>query len=126
MTPCPALAPEFHPWVGRVALRLVTALAPQTLYFFGSSARRAPELGGDLDFLAILPVLPKRAYQMEIEVRAVGGLAIKLDVLYRTSDQVRAERNRPGSFLHSVWPECHEIYTFNRLNRIGKNGRLKL
>ena len=80
--------PLTDPRVGEIVARLVTALAPERIYMFGSRARGDAHADSDYDLLVVVTTSAEPRYKRaQGAYRALGGVGVPIDVIVLTREE---------------------------------------
>ena len=93
-----------------VVRRIVEVAAPERIVLFGSAVRGDFRADSDIDLLVIKSgVAHRRRLAQEID-RHLFGIAVPIDVIVVTPEDVRAAQGRVGSVIEPALREGREIY----------------
>ncbi len=94
----------------RIVKRLVERFHPDEIILFGSHARGTAGPDSDYDLLVVMRVTgSKRALRIKMRL-ALHDLGIPIDVLVATPDEVKMERQIPGTLIRSAVQEGRPLY----------------
>jgi predicted nucleotidyltransferase len=91
--------------------QIVEACRPNQIYVFGSYALGTAHSGSDLDFLIVQDSrLPRYRRGAGIRER-LARIAIDVDLVFATPDELRDELTRPSSMMSEILPSAHLVYS---------------
>jgi predicted nucleotidyltransferase len=91
--------------------RLVQALQPESIYVFGSQARRTATEDSDVDLMVIVPASEHATYRRaQRAFAAVGEHRVPLDILVWTRKEFDERLPAPTSLPAIVTREGHALY----------------
>lgn len=97
--------------IEEITRRLVAEFAPETIILFGSHAWGHPDENSDLDLLVVVPQSdqppPRRAARA---YRCLREVAVPLDILVKTREEVERSRHVPASLIHEVLKRGRVLY----------------
>jgi predicted nucleotidyltransferase len=97
--------------VEEITRRLVAEFAPERIILFGSHAWGHPDENSDLDLLVVVPESdqppPRRAARA---YRCLRDVAVPLDILVKTREEVDRTGQVPGSLIHEVLKRGRVLY----------------
>ena len=90
---------------------IVEACRPIQIYIFGSYALGTAHARSDLDFL-IVQESRFPGYQRSAGIRGrLARIAIDVDLVFVTPDELRDELNRGSSIVSAIWPSARLVYS---------------
>lgn len=96
--------------VARAVERIVALYDPDHIYAFGSYAKGTLHESSDLDLLVVGPSdLPRRHRGLDV-VAMLRGMAIDVDVLFVTHEELATELADPYSLLTTVMASARTLY----------------
>lgn len=110
----------------RVVARLVSALAPETVYLYGSHAYGRPHDDSDLDILVVLPEgvsnnsLPERSQEA---YRSLRGLFLPIEVKVITSEEFQERSTWSSSIERTVKRKGRLLYDRETQRNQGVDGQ---
>ncbi len=97
--------------IEEITRRLVAEFAPETVILFGSYAWGHPDENSDLDLLVVVPESdqppPRRSARA---YRCLRDIAVPLDILVKTRQEVERTRHVPASLVHEVLERGRVLY----------------
>ena len=85
--------------IDKMARRLARRFKPERIILFGSHARGTAGPDSDVDLLVVMPLTGSKR-DKEIEMRiALHDIAVPVDVIVVTPDEVARRRNIPGTIV---------------------------
>ena len=96
--------------LGEIVRRIVEVARPDRIILFGSGARGYLTPDSDLDFLIIKSGISHRRPVTQKIYRALVGIAVPIDVVVVTPDDVIALRDRVGTIVGPALREGREVY----------------
>lgn len=94
-----------------ITQRLVAEFAPERIILFGSHAWGHPGENSDVDLLVVVSesdmTPPRRAARA---YRCLREVAVPLDILVRTREEVERTRHVPSSLIHEVFERGRLLY----------------
>lgn len=99
------------PVIGQIVRRLVTALAPERIYLFGSQARGDAGPDSDYDLLVVVPTSKAPRYRRDqAAFHALLGIGVAKDVLVLTHEEFEQQRSVVCSLPATVEREGVLLY----------------
>ena len=89
--------------------QIVENFNPQKIILFGSHAYGKPNADSDVDLLVVMP-FEGRDSQKAIEIRRKIQTTVPLDLLVRTSEQVRARIEMEDFFMREINEKGKVLY----------------
>ncbi len=89
--------------------QIVDNFSPQKIILFGSHAYGKPTADSDVDLLVVMP-FEGRDSQKAIEIRTKIQTSVPLDLLVRTSEQVRARIEMEDFFMREINEKGKVLY----------------
>jgi len=89
--------------------QIVENFNPQKIILFGSYAYGEPNADSDVDLLVVMP-FEGRDSQKAIEIRTKIQTTVPLDLLVRTSEQVRARIEMEDFFMREINEKGKVLY----------------
>jgi len=89
--------------------QIVENFKPQKIILFGSHAYGKPTVDSDVDLLVVMP-FEGRDSQKAIEIRTKIQTTVPLDLLVRTSEQVRARIEMEDFFMREINEKGKVLY----------------
>ena len=89
--------------------QIVENFNPQKIILFGSYAYGEPNADSDVDLLVVMP-FEGRDSQKAIEIRTKIRTTVPLDLLVRTSEQVRARIEMEDFFMREINEKGKVLY----------------
>lgn len=96
--------------IDKMARRLARRFKPERIILFGSHARGTAGPDSDVDLLVVMPLTGSKR-DKEIEMRiALHDIAVPVDVIVVTPDEVARRRNIPGTIVRPALLEGKDLY----------------
>ena len=93
--------PKRRAYIRRMCHRIAEAFQPEKIILFGSYAYGQPTLESDVDLLVVMP-FEGSYFQQASRIRQQLTLALPLDLLVRTPEQVRYRLEIGDSFMREI------------------------
>jgi predicted nucleotidyltransferase len=105
-----------RPWqstpqiIDKMVRRLARRFKPEQIILFGSQARGNAGPDSDVDLLVVMPLAgSKRDKELEMRL-ALYDIAVPMDIIVVTPDEVARRRNLPGSLIRPALREGKVVY----------------
>lgn len=99
-----------HETIEEMVQRIVKGFAPEKIILFGSHARGTAGPDSDVDLLVVIKEEgSKRKKATDIDV-ALVGVALPVDVIVVSPDDLERRRDQVGTVIHSVLREGKLLY----------------
>lgn len=92
-----------------LASRIISAYQPEKIILFGSYAYGKPNADSDIDMLVIMPIKGKAACKAA-EILEKTNPAIPVDLLVRSSEQIRKRLAQNDFFLREIMTKGKVLY----------------
>ncbi len=90
--------------------RIVANYAPEKILLFGSQAKQQAGAGSDIDLLIIKSTSLPMGRRGRNVVALLADSPVKVDLLFYTPEEIRAECRDPLSFISSIMASARVIY----------------
>lgn len=95
--------------------RLVFSLRPESLWLFGSRARRSHRPDSDFDVLVVFPdAVGEKANDYRYALEPVLGSGLPCDVLPCSLSDFESAKNIPGTIAHEAFHAGRQLYRRRR------------
>jgi predicted nucleotidyltransferase len=96
--------------IHEIAVKIIDEFHPERIVLFGSYARGEETTYSDIDLLVIMPSFPGKNVLKAIEIIKRIRPAIPMDLLVRTSDQVRRRLAMNDYFIKEIIEKGAVLY----------------
>ena len=93
-----------------VVRRIVEVAQPDEIILFGSAARGEIGPDSDLDFLVVKSGVPHRRRLAQAIYLALFGIAVPVDVIVVTPEDIQALRDKMGTMIGPALREGKRVY----------------
>lgn len=97
--------------IARVVDQVVALYDPDQVYVFGSHAKGNATEHSDLDLLVVRPTELPRPLRGRDVMAVLSGVALPMDVLFMTPQELQAELSQPYSLISTIMPTARLRYT---------------
>lgn len=102
----------------RIAERIVALYDPDTIYLFGSYAKKSMTENSDLDFIIVKRSDLPRPMRGRDVVAILARVPVDIDVIFVTPEELDAERHEKYSFIGTVLPTAIVLYSKTVLEHV--------
>jgi predicted nucleotidyltransferase len=99
-----------QPVLDEVVRRIVEVAHPDEIILFGSAARGEPGPDSDLDLLVVKAGVPHRRRLAQQIYRRLFGIAVPVDVVVVTPEDIQAFRDKVGTIIGPALRDGKRVY----------------